>query len=332
MDLSHLPEEIGLFISELLNDNLIISFLSFMLIIFCVTLLRVTYIGYKYSGKLHKIIRELSRLAKSTEDKNALSLVARDSLRSGDIKKILEDSSLSNERIRLSQAIILVDRMKCEVDYKVLRDIFNPNELVSRFLPRSLSQAAPLLLTLGVIGTFLGLIIGVSRAGAGLASPDVSEARAAMAGLLDGAKLAFVTSLAGLFLATVTGMAVRAARKRLVASVESLIAHFHEVFVNADWERDMKVDISNTRAAINEMNTTLTETQKALNELIKTQGATLEAILRQSQQLDTLINIELQTQETIGDIIEFILQSPRRADGTHDSVTPNHSNQETTDG
>ena len=48
MDLSHLPEEIGLFISELLNDNLIISFLSFMLIISCVTLLRVAYIGYKY--------------------------------------------------------------------------------------------------------------------------------------------------------------------------------------------------------------------------------------------------------------------------------------------
>lgn len=332
MDLSHLPEEIGLFISELLTDNLIISFLSFMLIIFCVTLLRVAYIGYKYYGKLHKIIRELSRLAKSTEDKKALTLVARDSLRSGDLKKILDDSYLSNERIRLSQAIIGYREFWYEIDYRALRNIFNPNELVPRFLPRSLSQAAPLLLTLGVIGTFLGLIIGVSRAGAGLASPDISEARAAMAGLLDGAKLAFVTSLAGLFLATVTGMAVRAARKRLVASVESLIAHFHEVFMIANWEGDTTIYLSSINIAINEMNTALTETQKALNELIKTQGATLEVILRQSQQLDRLIYIELQTQETIGDIIEFILQSPRRADGTHDSVTPSDSNQETKDG
>ena len=329
MDLSHLPEEIGLFISELLTDSLIISFLSLMLVIFCITLLRAAYIGYKYPGKLHKIIRELSRLAKSTDDKEMLGLISMDSLRNGDLKKTLNESYLSNERIRLQRAIIRYESGSYDIDYRVLRDIFNPNELVPRFLPRSLSQAGPLLLTLGVIGTFLGLIIGVSRAGAGLASPDVSEARAAMAGLLDGAKLAFVTSLAGLFLATVTGMAVRAARKRLVTSVESLIAHSHDVFVTDNWENRMKIDINVTRTSINKMNTTLTETQKALNELIKTQGATLEAMVRQTQQLDRLITIESQTQKSIGDLID---QSLRRADGTHDSVTPNHSNQETTDG
>ncbi|GIU46495.1 anti-phage ZorAB system protein ZorA [Shewanella algidipiscicola] len=51
---------------------------------------------------------------------------------------------------------------------------------------------------LGILGTFLGLVAGIYLASSGIGSNDIDEAKEALSHLLDGASLAFLTSIAGL--------------------------------------------------------------------------------------------------------------------------------------
>lgn len=51
---------------------------------------------------------------------------------------------------------------------------------------------------LGILGTFLGLVAGIYLASAGIGSNNIDEAKEALSHLLDGASLAFLTSIAGL--------------------------------------------------------------------------------------------------------------------------------------
>ncbi|TOQ08322.1 hypothetical protein CGH04_20465, partial [Vibrio parahaemolyticus] len=51
---------------------------------------------------------------------------------------------------------------------------------------------------LGILGTFLGLVAGIYLASSGIGSNNIDEAKGALSHLLDGASLAFLTSIAGL--------------------------------------------------------------------------------------------------------------------------------------
>ena len=76
---------------------------------------------------------------------------------------------------------------------------FDLDTFQKRYLePLKYSNTSTTLVSLGVLGTFLGLILGVNDAAVGLASPDSTIARRSLESLLGGAGLAFITSLAGL--------------------------------------------------------------------------------------------------------------------------------------
>lgn len=61
-------------------------------------------------------------------------------------------------------------------------------------------SAMPNLLTgTGILGTFIGLVAGIWLASKGLGSDDIGEVKGALQNLLNGASLAFLTSIAGLF-------------------------------------------------------------------------------------------------------------------------------------
>lgn len=63
----------------------------------------------------------------------------------------------------------------------------------------SFYQSVPNLLTgLGILGTFVGLAFGVGAASSGMSSGDPSEITASLQDLLDGASLAFLTSIFGI--------------------------------------------------------------------------------------------------------------------------------------
>ena len=88
------------------------------------------------------------------------------------------------------------DKIYTTTDF--INSFLNFDNFITSSTSRGVLSAPSVLTGLGIIGTFLGLTIGVGSASAGLASPDISIARNAMSQLLEGAQLAFLTSLAGL--------------------------------------------------------------------------------------------------------------------------------------
>jgi hypothetical protein len=86
-----------------------------------------------------------------------------------------------------------------------------PSEAVEPVLSVTDAEAPPswlglgqsVLISLGLVGTFLGLTIGIYSAAEGILSPDPKEVQEAMGVLMGGAKLAFAKSLAGVVAAMI---------------------------------------------------------------------------------------------------------------------------------
>lgn len=70
-------------------------------------------------------------------------------------------------------------------------------------LPSWLGLGQSVLVSLGLVGTFLGLTIGIYSAAGGILSPDPKIVQGAMGVLMGGAKLAFAKSLAGVVAAMI---------------------------------------------------------------------------------------------------------------------------------
>lgn len=106
---------------------------------------------------------------------------------------------------------------------------FNFERLKDKAIPVNVSMGTSVLTGIGVVGTFLGLSIGVGGASSGLASPDIQVARSAMSELLSGAQLAFITSLAGLFFSLVLRLKIARKADKLrerMHALENYVAGF----------------------------------------------------------------------------------------------------------
>ena len=80
-------------------------------------------------------------------------------------------------------------------------DHFTTTSIIERDLNIRYYNSVPNILTgLGILGTFVGLAGGIAVAQASLGAGDLEEIQRALSGLLGGAALAFVTSIAGIFL------------------------------------------------------------------------------------------------------------------------------------
>lgn len=79
----------------------------------------------------------------------------------------------------------------------------------------TISLAKSICISCGVLGTFIGLVVGIHGAAEGLASTDANLARASLEELLSGAGIAFVTSLGGLGCAILIALLVANRERKL---------------------------------------------------------------------------------------------------------------------
>ena len=218
MDLSFLPAGLVDFFLDLLSSGLILSFLGGMVFLFAVWSLRAARAGRRGATCLRQLSGALETLSGRGLDQ------VEESMSAGPVKQAFASCGLHLECAHLRAAMVGVrgdpgaGRARIHTSLPVIGATLAPDKVADRVFGRSLSRAPALLLTMGIMGTFLGLTIGVSGAGAGLASTDVAVARQSMSDLLDGAKLAFVTSLAGLALSAVLSSTIRRARGRVAAA------------------------------------------------------------------------------------------------------------------
>lgn len=84
------------------------------------------------------------------------------------------------------------------------------------------------MVALGVVGTFVGLVIGIEGASGGLASTDSAQARMGLEELLKGAGTAFYTSLAGISCATLFNVSYQ---KRL-RTLENVISESQQILIS----------------------------------------------------------------------------------------------------
>lgn len=97
----------------------------------------------------------------------------------------------------------------------------NDASIIFPVISFSLYQSVPNLLTgLGILGTFVGLASGVGTASSGISSGDPSAITAALQDLLDGASLAFLTSIFGILTSIVFVLSVRSWSRKLHLEVD----------------------------------------------------------------------------------------------------------------
>ncbi|MCY4158185.1 MAG: hypothetical protein OXE92_08835 [Bacteroidetes bacterium] len=96
--------------------------------------------------------------------------------------------------------------------------------IISPKVPFRILHSVPnLLMGLGILGTFLGLAVGVGTANTGLSSGVPSEITASLEQLLSGASLAFISSIVGIFLSILFLMIERSKSQKLQSELRKWI-------------------------------------------------------------------------------------------------------------
>ncbi len=162
-------------------------------------------------GENRDFLKQLSRLAgvyRQEQDSHALiRLLGQKKFRENLCRNLDKlESQLLNSRCYAHIAVSFrrnlwtyLGREDMQFSSAFIDNTFTYEQISRNHIPeKRFDHAQQALISLGVLGTFFGLVIGVSAASSGLASTDADDARQALSALLDGAGLAFITSLLGL--------------------------------------------------------------------------------------------------------------------------------------
>lgn len=117
-------------------------------------------------------------------------------------------------------------------------EYFHTEAIIDRRLSVRYYNSIPNILTgLGILGTFVGLAAGVGIAQGNLASGDIEETKRALIGLLQGASLAFVTSITGLSLSLLFLGIERRSLGRLKSSLHEFVRRLDGLLQHVTPER-----------------------------------------------------------------------------------------------
>ena len=197
-----------------MGDPVLVGFLSFMTLWFVLSIFQIFHAYGSVTSRFKKLTKEMIESAGLKPDE--LERVAM----TDEIKDAWEESFSRHKMKRhwvafRSNIITYRGSGALSMPRSFLADFFGAENIERDSIPIRIGRRSTFLISIGVLGTFLGLAIGVNEAASGLASPNVRIARAALTDLLDGAGLAFVTSLFGLGMGTILNWILGRQQQRL---------------------------------------------------------------------------------------------------------------------
>ena len=147
----------------------------------------------------------------------------------------------------------------------------NDASIIFPVISFSFYQSVPNLLTgLGILGTFVGLAFGVGAASSGISSGDPSEITASLQKLLDGASLAFLTSIFGILSSILFVPVVRLSARKLHLEVDRWVGAIEDRVRRVTPESVALDQLEQARSATEQLKTFNTELvfsiEKALDE------------------------------------------------------------------
>lgn len=167
-----------------------------------------------------------------------------------------------------------------------LQSFFNLQLIRDEFISEEfMGFAKSICISIGVLGTFLGLVLGINGAAAGLASTDANLARMALEELLSGAGIAFITSLAGLSCALVISRTVAVLDMKLCNSWSLFEKDFIGCFPYSNSSRNVWI----IRDVTEKIESSIAQQNKLLKEILIGQNEHItvsKRLYNQAQHID----------------------------------------------
>ena len=213
-------------VTSISSETLVFAFTGFITLVFVnyfVRMLRNTSSALKTLQTLREILEKAigKKTVVTAKDREEAQIKLREMIKDPSFLKSVEESQMLNWWEQISQNFTYeLNGNKVYTTTDFINTFLSFDKFITAFTSRSVISAPSILTGLGIIGTFLGLSIGVGSASSGLASPDISVARNAMSQLLEGAQLAFLTSLSGLFFALIIRLSFTSRSEQIRLKIE----------------------------------------------------------------------------------------------------------------
>ncbi|MFT6905597.1 MAG: gas vesicle protein [Oleiphilaceae bacterium] len=210
-----------------------------------------------------------------------------------------------NFELKPSQAPALRNTMQ-------VSNVFNMENIVEPLINLRFFTSIPNMLTgLGLLFTFVGLVIGIGNASLGLSSADIDSAKQSLNPLLTGASIAFTTSIVGIICSMVFSMFEKSRFFKLEKEVKKFSDYLasHIEFIDSDKLAAMQLEAIET------------QTKALANFQFDQQRITDETIKRVSKEFrDTLLD---KAGSEIKDLAELISEMNKSMSVNLSSFTEN---------
>ena len=259
--LVHLWPNFALMLDDAASDPRIIAawFISALLIIATITILIVTYNGLRGWGRVRRVSQTLARMHPSEMADKRRDLLTRF------VGERSKADGISHAWKEFDDSLVVSrdgDRLYNTLDAE---HFFNTHSLARGVTDSRLLAAVPsFLIAIGVLGTFVGLTVGLSGLELG-GEADVDDLRDGIHSMIAGAAVAFATSVWGVFLS----VAVNAYEKFWESGIRRYVANLQD-------QVDYLFPRLTSEHSLNDIAGSSLESQKALQTLHEKIGEQLQ--------------------------------------------------------